>query len=393
MDNELFKKTSEGVLLKCLGESEAYIAVSSVHSGTCGAHQAGHKMKWLLMPSGVYWPSMLKDYIEFAKGCQECQMHGGIQHMPASELHAIVKPWPFRGWTLDVIREIKLASSKQQRYILVGIDYFTKWVEAIAFPDVDQEVVIDFIQDHIMCRFGIPKTITTDQGSDFTGRKVQEFTQEVGIKLLTSTSYYAQANGQVEAANKVIINLIKRHIWKKPRNWHKTLNQALWACKTAPKEATGTTPFRLTYGHDAILPIEVHIQLVRIQRQHAIPSEHYWNMMTDELVDQDEERVLALDLVSRQKERVSRAYNKKVKGKVFVVNDFVWKVILPMDRNDRILGKWSPNWEGPFRVLKAFSNNAYEIEEIDLDRRILRVNGKYLKKYKPTLQEVKISTE
>ncbi|XP_058784321.1 uncharacterized protein LOC131659100 [Vicia villosa] len=113
LENEIFKKTSEGVLLKCLGDSKAYLAVSNVHSGACGAHQAGHKMKWTLMRSEVYWPSMLKDCIEFAKGCQECQMHGGIQHVPASELHAIVKSWPFRGWALDVIGEIKSASSKQ----------------------------------------------------------------------------------------------------------------------------------------------------------------------------------------------------------------------------------------------------------------------------------------
>ncbi|XP_058760374.1 uncharacterized protein LOC131633701 [Vicia villosa] len=141
-------------------------------------------------------------------------MHGGIQHVPASELHAIVKPWPFRGWDLDVIGEIKPASSKQQRYILVGIDYFTKWVEVVALRNVDQEAVIDFIQDHIICRFGIPETITTDQGTVFTGKKMQEFAQEVGIKLLTSTSYYTQANGQVEAANKVIISLIKKHVGK-----------------------------------------------------------------------------------------------------------------------------------------------------------------------------------
>ncbi|XP_058760373.1 uncharacterized protein LOC131633700 [Vicia villosa] len=72
LENELFKKTSEGVLLKCLGESEAYLAVSNVHSGACGAHQVGHKIKWTLMRSRVYWPSMLKDCIEFAKGSQEC---------------------------------------------------------------------------------------------------------------------------------------------------------------------------------------------------------------------------------------------------------------------------------------------------------------------------------
>src|SRR3954464_13757997 len=155
---------------------------------------------------------MLKDCIEYARGYQECQKFSGIQHVPASELHAIVKPWPFRGWALDLIGEIKPASSKQQRFILVGIDYFTKWIEAIPLVTVDQEAVISFIQKHIIYRYG---------------RKMQAFAAETGFKLLTSTPYYAQANGQVEAANKVIINLIKKHVGKKPRNWHQTLDQIL----------------------------------------------------------------------------------------------------------------------------------------------------------------------
>jgi hypothetical protein len=160
---------------------------------------------------------MLKDCVEFAKGCQECQVHAGIQHVPASELHSIIKPWPFIGWALDLIEEIRPPSSKSQRYILVGVDYFTKWIKAIPLPNVNQEDVIKFIQKHIIYRFGIPETITTDQGSVFTGRKMQEFATEMGFKLLTSTPYYAQANGQVEAANKVIIGLIKKHVEKNPR--------------------------------------------------------------------------------------------------------------------------------------------------------------------------------
>ncbi|CAJ2642293.1 unnamed protein product [Trifolium pratense] len=391
--NELFKKTLEGILLKCLSETEAYIAISDVHSGACGSHQSGHKMKWLLFRQGMYWPSMLKDCIDFAKGCQECQKHAGIQHVPASELHSIIKPWPFRGWALDLIGEIKPASSKNQKYIIVGIDYFTKWIEAIPLPNVDQEEVISFIQNHIIYRFGIPETITTDQGSVFTGRKMQEFARQTGFKLLTSTPYYAQANGQVEAANKIIIGLIRKHIAQKPRNWNKTLNQVLWACRNSPKESTNSTPFRLTYGHDAVLPVEIYLQSIRIQRQMEIPTDHYWSMMFDELVDLDEERLRALDTLSRQKERVAKAYNKKVKSKTFEVGNLVWKVILPMDKKDRVLGKWSPNWEGPFKIIQVFSNGAYEIEELTSEKRTLNINGKYLKKYKPTLLEVKISTE
>ncbi|XP_058757861.1 uncharacterized protein LOC131631097 [Vicia villosa] len=221
---------------------------------------------------------------------------------------------------------------------------------------------------------------------------MQEFSQEVVIKLLTSTPYYAQANGQVEAANKVIISLIKKHVGKKPKSWHQSLDQALWACRTSLKEATGTTPFRLTYGHDAVLPVKIYVQSVRIQRQHEIPSEDYWSMMTEELVDLDEERMLALNSLRRQKDKVARVYNKKVKNEVFAINDLVWEVILPMDKNDRVLGKWSPNWEGLFKVIQVFTNNAYELEELSPDRRVIKVNGKYLKGYKPTLQQFTIST-
>ena len=94
----------------------------------------------------------------------------------------------------------------------------------------------------------------------------------------------------------------------------------------------------------------------------------------------------------RQKERVARTYNKRVKKKVFIINYLVWRVILPMDKKNKALGKWSPQWEGPFRVLKVFSNNAYEVEELLDDKRVLKVNGKYLKKYKPSLREIRIVT-
>jgi hypothetical protein len=124
-----------------------------------------------------------------------------------------------------------------------------------------------------------------------------------------------------------------------------------------------------------------------------IPSEHYENLMMDELVDLDEERLQALDVLIRQKERVAKAYNKKVKYKTFNLGDLVWKVILPMDRRDRVFGKWSPNWEGPFKIVQVYSNDAYEIEELTPEKRTLSINGKYLKKYKPILLEVKISTE
>lgn len=196
---------------------------------------------------------------------------------------------------------------------------------------VDQKVVIEFIQKHIIYSFGIPETITTYQGSVFVGQNMQEFVIETSFKLVTSTPYYAQENGQVEAANKVIISLIRKHVAKTLKNWHKTLDQILWACRTPPKEVTNSTPFRLTFGHDVVLPVEICLQSVKVQHQNDIHSEQYWELMFDELTDLDEDRLAVIDVLIRQKALVTRVYNKRVKTRTFAINDYVWKVILPMD--------------------------------------------------------------
>ena len=156
--------------------------------------------------------------------------------MPAGELHSIIKPWPFRGWALDLIGQIHPPSSKGHKYILVAVDYFSKWVEEIPLKEVDQQDIIDFVQNNLVFRFGIPETLTTDQGTVFIGRRVSRYAESLGIKMLNSTPYYAQANGQVEAVNMTIIGLIKRHIGQKPRNWHETLLQILWAYRNSPKK-------------------------------------------------------------------------------------------------------------------------------------------------------------
>ncbi|WJZ97231.1 hypothetical protein VitviT2T_015852 [Vitis vinifera] len=94
---------------------------------------------------------------------------------PAAYLHPLVKPWPFRGWAVDLIGKIYPPSSKQHTFILVAIDYFTKWAEAIPLKNVNQEVVIKVLKENIILWFGIPQTITADQGSVFTGDQVKEF--------------------------------------------------------------------------------------------------------------------------------------------------------------------------------------------------------------------------
>jgi hypothetical protein len=124
-------------------------------------------------------------------------------------VNPIIKPWPFRGWAIDLIRQIYPPSRKGHKIVLVAMNYFTKWVEAIPIKTVTFGNMIDFVNEHIVYRFGIPQTITTDQGSQFTSGEFEEYANSLGIKRLGSSPYYAHANGQPEAANKGIIKLIK----------------------------------------------------------------------------------------------------------------------------------------------------------------------------------------
>jgi hypothetical protein len=114
---------------------------------------------------------MLEDCFEYYKGCQDCQKFGNIQRVPASALNPIIKPWPFRGWAIDLIGQINPPSSKGHKNMVEFVKehiiyrYFTKWFEAIPLKKVTSKNMVEFVKEHIIYRFGIPQTITTDQGT------------------------------------------------------------------------------------------------------------------------------------------------------------------------------------------------------------------------------------
>jgi hypothetical protein len=191
--------------------------MGEIHEGVCGAHQSAFKMKWMIRNNNYYCPMILEDFFKYYKGCQECQKFGSIQRVPTSAMNPIIKPWLFRGWAIDPIKKIYPLSSKGQKFLLVGTDYFTKWVEAIPIKTVTSGNMSGFVNEHIVYQFGIPQTITTDQGSQFTSGEFEEYANSLGIKLLNSSPYYAQVNGQVEAANKGIVKLIKQKIDESPK--------------------------------------------------------------------------------------------------------------------------------------------------------------------------------
>jgi hypothetical protein len=180
-------------------------------------------------------------------------------------MNPIVKPWPFRGWGMDMIGKINLPSSKGHQFILAITDYFTKWVDAVPMKSVASKDVINFFKEHVIHRFGISQTITIDGGSVFISEEFKKFATNMGIKMIGSSPYYAQANGQAEASNQSLIKLIKRKIDEYPRRWHEVLSEALWAYRISCHGATKTSPYHLVYGQEAVLPWEITAGSRRIE--------------------------------------------------------------------------------------------------------------------------------
>ncbi|KAG9458406.1 hypothetical protein H6P81_002914 [Aristolochia fimbriata] len=141
--------------------------LKEIHSGICGAHQAGPKLHLQVKRLGYYWPTMLRDAIEMARTWKQCQIHADYIHQAPELLHPTVASWPFEAWGMDIIGPISPKSDSDRQYILAVTDYFSKWAEATAYREVQAVTVVDFIRTQIIYLYGVPRYIMTDSGTLF----------------------------------------------------------------------------------------------------------------------------------------------------------------------------------------------------------------------------------
>ncbi|RDY01034.1 Pol polyprotein, partial [Mucuna pruriens] len=148
-------------------------------------------------------------------------------------------------------------------FILVAIDYFTKWVEASSYPSVPRKTVIRFIKRDIICRYGLPAHIITDNGTNLNNKMMTELCEQFRITHHNSTPYRPKMNGAVEAANKNLKKIIQKMVVTY-KDWHEILPYALHEYRTSVRTSTEATPYSLVYGIEAVLPIEVEIPSLRV---------------------------------------------------------------------------------------------------------------------------------
>jgi hypothetical protein len=260
----------------------------------------------------------------------------------------------------------------------VAIDYFTKWVEATSYANVTKQVVVRFIKNQLICRYGIPSKIITDNGSNLNNKMMKELCKDFKIEHHNSSPYRPKMNGAVEAANKNIKKIIQKMVVTY-KDWHEMLPFALHGYRTSVRTSTGATPFSLVYGMEAVLPVEVEIPSMRVLMEAKLSEAEWCQSRYDQLNLIEEKRMTALCHGQLYQKRMKQAFDRKVRPREFKEGDLVLKKILSFQQDSR--GKWTPNYEGPYVVKRAFSGGAMTLATMDGDELPRPVNADAVKKY------------
>ncbi|XP_055824446.1 uncharacterized protein LOC129892969 [Solanum dulcamara] len=256
------------------------------------------------------------------------------------ELSAMSSPWTFVAWGMDITGSIEPAASNKHRFILVAIDYFTKWVEEASYKSVTKKVVADFVHNNLICRFGMPDSIITDNGANFNSHLMEEICEQFKINHQNSTVYHPQMNEAVEAANKNIKKILRKMI-----DNHR----------------------------------EVEIPSLRIIQEAELSNADWVRDRIEHLALTDEKRITVVYHGQLYQQRMIRAFNNRVRPKTFEVGQLVLKRIFP--HQDLYKGKFAPNWQRPYMVRKVLFRGALISSKMDGQEWPKPINSDAVKRY------------
>jgi ribonuclease HI/transposase InsO family protein len=263
----LYRRGTTGVLMKCILSATGKQLLDEIHAGQCGIHIASRTLVGKVYRSGFYWPTTKSDAAELVQRCEACQYLSKQQHLPAQQLQTIPVTWSFACWGLDMIGPFKKAQGGYT-HVLVAIDKFTKWIEYKPIASLTLAKTVEFIQD-IIFRFGIPNSIITDLGSNFTSSEFFDFSEQKSIQIKYASVAHPRANRQVERANGMILEALRKKVFDKNEKfvgkWIRELPYVVWSLRTQPSRALhGNTPFFIIYGSEAVLPADLKFGAPRL---------------------------------------------------------------------------------------------------------------------------------
>jgi ribonuclease HI len=243
IEGELYKHRVCSPLLKCL--PEGIELMKEIHTGFCGSHIGSRPLLGKVFRQGFYWPKAASDAADLVQKCENCQKSARDQKQPSSLTQLIQPTWPLQRWGLDLLGPLPLAQGNL-RYVVVAVEYFSKWIKVKPLPTIILATVQKFFWKNIVCRFGMPKDITVDNGMQFDAETFKDFGDQIGTKIHFASVRHPESNRLVERANGIIMTGIMKLIFNQPRGkWPDELVKVVWSHNTSISRSTGFTPFKL----------------------------------------------------------------------------------------------------------------------------------------------------
>ncbi|GJS62929.1 reverse transcriptase domain-containing protein [Tanacetum coccineum] len=333
LEGILYRRSFLKPWLRCVRPLQADYVIREIHEGSCSMHAGPRSVVAKAIRSGYYWPTMHRDAREMIHKCKDCQIHRPVPRHPQRPLTPITAPWPFYKWGIDIVGPFQEVPGKV-KFLIVAMDYFTKWIEA--------------------------KAIVTDNGKQFSGDPFKDWCEKLNIIQRFASVKHPQSNGLVERENRSLGEGIKACLGKGNKNWLEELPHVLWAHRTMIKSSNDDTLFSLTYGTEAVIPAEI-----------GMPTYH---TAVVDAIHNNEELRLNLDLLEERRERaaireakaklnMTKYYNARVIGVTFRPGDFVYR----SNDTSHVIdgGKLGLKWEGPYEVTEALGDEAYKLRSID----------------------------
>ena len=344
--------------------------LQQLHSSPSGGHLGMFKTLEKVR-SRFYWPGQRHDIEDWCRACELCAARKSPPRRNRAPMQQVLAGGPFQRVAMDILGPLPL-TDRGNKYILVLGDYFTKWVESYPIPNMEAKTIANVFVSHFVSRFGAPDVLHTDQGRNFESALFKEVCLLLGVQKTRTTPYHPQSDGLVERFNRTLLDLLSIASREDEQNWDLCIPAVMLAYRTSVQESTGCTPYFLLFGREARLPVDVMFGLPP-----NVPPQpvHQYSKDLRARLDTAYERVR--ERLGWRQRRQKMVYDRRRTGRPYGIGEWVWLYCPAVPRGKS--AKLHSYWQGPYKVVKVFSNVLYLIQHRDSTRKKVVVHFDRLK--------------